>query len=137
MIKEVNEMLMDLRSGIIKISDDLIIHPQYSFEDFQKTRFYKGQDDNRKMVLAETQIIDGKKYKIGLIFHNRKIYCVSLCNIDENLAPWIEESKRKKIHDKILIENGILNGFQYGWGNILSEYDQRSGTSRISIYYVI
>ena len=52
MIKEVNEMLMDLRSGIIKISDDLIIHPQYSFEDFQKTRFYKGQADNRKIILA-------------------------------------------------------------------------------------
>ena len=65
MIKEVNEMLMDLRSGIIKISDDLIIHPQYSFEDFQKTRFYKDQDDNRKIILAEAQIIDGKKYKIG------------------------------------------------------------------------
>ena len=58
-------MLMDLRSGIIKISDDLIIHPQYSFEDFQKTRFYKDQDDNRKIILAEAQIIDGKKYKIG------------------------------------------------------------------------
>ncbi len=58
-------MLMDLRSGIIKISNDLIIHPQYSFEDFQKTRFYKDQDDNRKIILAEAQIIDGKKYKIG------------------------------------------------------------------------
>ena len=56
---------MDLRSGIIKISNDLIIHPQYSFEDFQKTRFYKDQDDNRKIILAEAQIIDGKKYKIG------------------------------------------------------------------------
>ena len=65
MIKEVKQMLMDLRSGIIKISNDLIIHPQYSFEDFQKTRFYKGQDDNRKIILAEAQIIDGKKYKIG------------------------------------------------------------------------
>ena len=130
-------MLMDLRSGIIKINDKLVIHPQYSFKEFQETPFYKGQDDARMIILEETQIIDGRKYKIGLIFHNKKIYRVSLCNIDEKLVPWVDEPKLKLIHDKILIENGILNGCQYGWGNILSEYDRKSGTSRISIYYVI
>ncbi len=130
-------MLMDLRSGIIKINEKLVIHPQLSFEEFQETPFYNGQDDTRMIILEESQIIDGRKYKISLIFHNKKIYRVSLCNIDEKLVPWVEELKRKEIHDKILIENGILNGCQYGWGNILSDYDQKSGTSHISIYYVI
>ena len=81
-------MLMNLRNGIIKISDDLIIHPQYSFEDFQKTRFYEGQDDARVISIKEPQIIDGRKYLIDFIFHNGEIYSVFLCNIDEELPDW-------------------------------------------------
>lgn len=32
--KREQKMLMDLRSGTIKINNELVIHPQYSFEDF-------------------------------------------------------------------------------------------------------
>lgn len=129
-------MLMDLRSGTIKINDDLIIHPQYSFEDFQKTRFYKGQDDARVIYIEEPQIIDGRKYLVDLVFHSKKIYSVSLCNIDVELLGWEDEPKRKEIHDEILIENGILNGCQYGWGNIVSACDPKSGSSTIGIFYI-
>jgi len=131
------KMLMNLRNGIIKISDDLIIHPQYSFEDFQKTRFYEGQDDARVISIKEPQIIDGRKYLIDFIFHNGEIYSVFLCNIDEELPDWEDLPRQKEIHDKILIENGILNGCQYGWGNIVSERDPKSGSCTISIYYLV
>ena len=129
-------MLMDLRSGIIKINDKLVIHPQYSFKEFQETPFYKGQDDERVIYIEEPQIIDGRKYLVDLTFDNKKIYSVSLCNIDVELTDWEDEPRRKEIHDKILIENGILNGCQYGWGNIVSEYDPKGGVSDINIYYL-
>ncbi len=129
-------MLMDLRSGIIKINNELVIHPQYSFKEFQETPFYKGQDDERVIYIEEPQIIDGRKYLVDLTFDNKKIYSVSLCNIDVELTDWEDEPKRKEIHDKILIENGILNGCQYGWGNIVSEYDPKGGVSDINIYYL-
>lgn len=42
---------------------------------------------------------------------------------------------RKKIHDKILTEMGLLQGEKYQWGKIVSEYDVRSNISSINIYY--
>ena len=45
------------------------------------------------------------------------------------------ERDRKKIHDKILTEMGLLQGEKYQWGKIVSEYDVRSNISSINIYY--
>lgn len=130
-------MLMDLRSGRIRINDELVIHPQYSFEEFQKSSFYRGQDDIRVIHLEAAQIIDGRKYLVDLNFHNKKIYSVCLWNIDEEPDLCEDIEKEKEIHDRILIENGILNGCQYGWGDILSVCDRKGGGCHIGIYYSI
>lgn len=79
----------------------------------------------------------GESTLLILLFIIKKIYSVCLWNIDEESDLCEDIEKEKEIHDRILIENGILNGCQYGWGDILSECDRKGGGCHIGIYYSI
>lgn len=53
--------MIDLKNGRVKIADDLIIYPNYTFDSFKKTSFYTNQDGIRVIVPEKQQVIDDKK----------------------------------------------------------------------------
>lgn len=126
--------MLDISNGFFKISDNLIIFPGFSFEQFKNTRFYKNQDGLRIFYLDEQQIIDNRKYIVSLFFRNGKIYMMSLICCDKEFSEK-DEDKRKILHDDILNELGINQQMEYSWGKISSDYDARSNVSSIDIMY--
>ena len=126
--------MLDINNGVIEISDELTIFPDYSFEQLKNTRFYNNQDGVRIFYLDEQQIIDNRKYIVSLFFRNGKIYMVSLICCDKEFSEK-NEDKRKLLHDDILNELGINQQMEYSWGKISSDYDARSNVSSIDIMY--
>ncbi len=126
--------MLDTSNGFFEISDELTIFPGFSFEQFKHTRCYKNQDGVRIIYLDEQQMIDNRKYIVGLFFRNEKIYMVSLICCDKEFSEK-DEDKRKILHDDILNELSINQQMEYSWGKISSDYDARSNVSSIDIMY--
>ena len=126
--------MIDLQTGDMMLYPDLEINGNLTFSDFEKTSFYKYQNPNRIIDLAEPQIIDNRKYYVSLIFHNGEIYSVYLLNDDYQFTPETEP-ERKKVHDDILSSYNITPGEEHSWGEIESSYDPRSNISSINIFY--
>ncbi len=124
----------DIRNGSISISDQLTIHPAFTFEQFKRTKFYKDQDGIKMICLDGPQVIDDRKYIVSLLFRNGKIYMVSFICCDKEFSEK-DEKKRKILHDDILSELGIRPQERYSWGEISSDYDARSNLSSINIVY--
>ncbi|MDO5650229.1 MAG: hypothetical protein Q4G11_06460 [Gallicola sp.] len=126
--------MIDSSNGEVRTQEGFVIGPKYSFNDFKATRFFNGQDGVRIIYLDEEQTICGRKFMISLFFRDRTIYVVSLFCCDRNFSE-SEEKSRKILHDTILSEMGLLQIEKHQWGEIKSEYDPRSNTSSINIYY--
>jgi len=126
--------MIDITNGLLTINSELMFYPGYKFDDFKKTKYYKGQNDVRGIYLKDMQDIDGKHYLVNFFFINRRIYVVSLINCDYEISEEYEY-KRKTIHDNILAKDKIRSAHQYEWGKVDSEYDARSNISSINIYY--
>lgn len=127
-------MMIDIKNGDFRVSNNLTFFPGFSFNDFKKTPYYKGQDGIRIIYLDKPQKIGKYNFLVGLFFKDSIIYMVSLINCDK-VFQQNEEKDRKGIHDFILQENGIDNGKEYKWGKVVSEYDARSNMSSINIFY--
>lgn len=125
---------MDINNGIFKITNDLVVSSNYTFEDFKKTKYYNAQDGIRVIYLTEKQVIDNKNFLVSLFFRNDKIYMLSLICCD---AEYTEEDeyKRKLLHDMILKKWGVIGKGKYKWGTIGSVYDARSNISSINIIF--
>ncbi|CWV08907.1 hypothetical protein J8224_002913 [Listeria monocytogenes] len=128
--------MLNTVNGELKINDELIVHPEYQFDEFKNTEYYDGQDEIKIIYLEKIQKIDTYHYFVNLFFKEKQLYSVSLINCDQNISE-SNEIDRKTIHDKILSENGIQNNVSYNWGKIISEYDPRSNISSIDIFYNI
>lgn len=128
--------MLNTVNGELKINDELIVHPEYQFDEFKNTEYYDGQDGIKIIYLEKIQKIDTYHYFVNLFFKEKQLYSVSLINCDQNISE-SNEIGRKTIHDKILSENGIQNNVSYNWGKIISEYDPRSNISSIDIFYNI
>lgn len=128
--------MINLNSGVLTITSELEIYPGYTFEKFKLSKFYTGQDGIRIIYLNNKQMIDGKEYVISLFFRGGNIYMVSLidCSIDISEK---DEPKRKEIHDNTLKKLGIKNEYEYSWGKVVSDYDERSNCSSINIVYTM
>ncbi|EAD8655599.1 hypothetical protein AKJ74_14955, partial [Listeria monocytogenes] len=122
--------MLNTVNGELKINDELIVHPEYQFDEFKNTEYYDGQDGIKIIYLEKIQKIDTYHYFVNLFFKEKQLYSVSLINCDQNISE-SNEIDRKTIHDKILSENGIQNNVSYNWGKIISEYDPRSNISSI------
>lgn len=125
--------MLNTVNGELKINDELIVHPEYQFDEFKNTEYYDGQDGIKIIYLEKIQKIDTYHYFVNLFFKEKQLYSVSLINCDQNISE-SNEIDRKTIHDKILSENGIQNNVSYNWGKIISEYDPRSNISSIDIF---
>ena len=53
---------MNISNGIIKIDNELVVKPNFTFEQFKKTKFYNNQDGIRIIYLDGQQIIENRKY---------------------------------------------------------------------------
>ena len=49
----------NISKGIISLSDDLVITSGYTFDQFQSTRYYKGQNPERAFWLEEKFMLQG------------------------------------------------------------------------------
>ena len=124
---------MDLKSGIIEINGE-IFTPGYTFEDFQKSTFFKGQDGVKIIRLNEPVQIGGNNFIISLFFRNKILYMLSMMCVDIDIS-FSEEIKRKQLHDEILAKNGLSPETFFDWGNIKSIYDSKGNVSSINIIY--
>lgn len=124
---------MDLKSGIIKINGE-IFAPGYTFEDFQRSTFFEGQDAVRIIRLNDTVKIGGNNFITSLFFRNKILYMLSMMSVDIDI-PFSEEIKRKQLHDEILAKNGLSPETFFDWGNIKSVYDPKGNVSSINIIY--
>lgn len=84
---EIENNMINLNTGLIKINSELEIHPEYIFEDFKKSSYYNGQDEIRMIDIDGKQEIVGKKYLVSLFFEGSKIYSILLLNCDKKLTP--------------------------------------------------
>ena len=125
---------MDISKGIVEIDNELVVKPNFTFEQFKETKYYTNQDGIRIIYLDEPQIIKNRKYIVSLFFRDGKIYMLSLICCDEEYSEK-DESKRKDLHDLILKELGVLENSNFEWGEIKSIYDERSNISSINIIY--
>ena len=123
---------MDISKGIVEIDNELVVKPNFTFEQFKETKYYTNQDGIRIIYLDEPQIIKNRKYIVSLFFRDGKIYMLSLICCDEEYSEK-DESKRKDLHDLILKELGVLENSNFEWGEIKSIYDARSNISSINI----
>lgn len=126
--------MIDLSNGTVKIAEGLSVYPNYLFEEFKKTSFYKKQDGIRIIYLDGQQIIDGKNYIVSMFFRNEKIYILSLICCDAEYSEK-DEKKRKELHDKILKQYGVVGEKEFTWGRVTSDYDARSNCSSINFLY--
>lgn len=124
------------KDGIVTISNNMIIHPGYTFDEFKSTSFYSNQDSIEIIYLDGKQEINGKPYMVDLFFREKKLYNLSLLCCEIDFSPK-DEIKRKELHDKILAENNLLEKNYFDWGKILSEYDARGHESSINFYYIV
>ena len=127
-------MCTDIRNGILRLSEDLILSPEYTFEDFKKTSYYKCQDGIRVITLDDRYNIDGNAFLVSLVFVDGRLDNVSLVCTDEEFA-WDTEPKRKIFHDRILNDWGLSGENLFDWGNISSVFDAKSCVSSIVIRY--
>ena len=72
----------NISKGIISLSDDLVITCGYTFDKFQSTRYYKGQNPERAFWLEEKFMLQGHTFMAGLFFRNGVIYMLSLLCCD-------------------------------------------------------
>lgn len=124
-----------IRDGVISIADQLTIRPGFSFEQFQRTKFYENQDGIKMIALDGPQKIDNRNYLVSLFFRNGTIYLVSFVCCDETFSAQ-EEKQRKQLHDHILNQLGLRSQERFSWGTICSEYDARSNLSSINVVYI-
>lgn len=127
-------MCTDIRNGILRLSEDLIMSPGYTFEDFKKTSYYKGQDGIRVITLDDRYNIEGNTFLVSLVFVDGRLDNVSLVCTDEEFS-WETEPERKKLHDRILNDWGLSGENLFEWGNISSVFDAKSCVSSIVIRY--
>ena len=63
---------MDISKGIVEIDNELVVKPNFTFEQFKETKYYTNQDGIRIIYLDEPQIIKNRKYIVSLFF--RSVY---------------------------------------------------------------
>lgn len=96
---------MDLKSGLIEINGE-IFTPGYTFENFQKSTFFEGQDGVRIIRLNKTVQISGNNFTSSLFFRNKILYMISMVCVDINPSFSWKKLNCKQFHDAILAKNG-------------------------------
>ncbi|MBD9048023.1 MAG: hypothetical protein EGR46_03660 [Ruminococcus sp.] len=124
---------MNLKYGIIEINGEIFC-PGYTFDDFQKSVFFEGQDGVRVIKIKDIVSINDNNFIVSLFFRNKVLYMISMMCVDIDI-PFSEEIKRKQFHDEFLAKNRLNSENFFDWGNIKSVYDSKGNVSSINIIY--
>lgn len=124
-----------INEGIFKLSEDLVINSQYTFGQFELTRYFDNQAPNRVIWIKSQFNFNEHIFFASLFFRNMKIYMLSLVACDKDFD-MKEEENRKDYHDDILKSWGIEPNTSFCWGNITSSYDRKSNISSIDIVFI-
>ena len=125
---------VDIRKGVIKLSDDLVFYPGYSFDTFKNSKYYSGQGEIEEIYLDDIFIIENRQFKVQLCFYDRKICDFSLVCIDEEYT-WETEHLRMYLHNRVLTEWGLSQYNEFDWGKVYSDFDEKGCTSSILFIY--
>ncbi|EAE3561562.1 hypothetical protein A8O84_14670, partial [Listeria monocytogenes] len=60
--------MLNTVNGELKINDDLIVQPEFQFDEFKKTKYYGGQDGIKIIYLEKIKKIDTYHYFVNLFF---------------------------------------------------------------------
>ena len=125
---------VDRKTGFIRIDEDLIFYPGYSFEEFRMSKHYRGEDGILMISLQDKYWIGTNEFYVSFFFRKNKLYMVSYLIHDKRIT-MENEIDRKKIHDRILCEMGLEVENEFSWGSIKSNYDPKGNVSSIGIVY--
>lgn len=135
---------MDLEHGVLEFEGGLRLHPQYTLADFKKTDYYMNQtdysmdrDDIWTASLGKQSMVD-RDFLVTLLFQEEKLHLVSLiaCDVDCD-REFSHEGvlARKRLHDSILFNHGIVESKEFPWGRVSSDYDDWKDLSTITLVY--
>ncbi|MGO5087691.1 hypothetical protein ACTQ3U_10410 [Oscillospiraceae bacterium LCP25S3_F9] len=127
---------MNLAKGIVEIEGERFC-PGYTFENFKKSIFYRHQTDISIFALNKAQnpiVLDNHCFVITVLFRDSKLRLLSLYCIDEDIS-YEQEELRKKLHKKVLKEQGLSNINVFSWGIVKLEYDPRISRYSIDVIY--
>ncbi len=139
--------IINIATGEIKIAEDLVVRPGYTFRVFQKTQYCSRKDETRIAgaddpdawqsigIAGKTFDMNGNDFGVSLLFHGGVVSCVSLFCSGHELAPWPDEAVARAVYLKILEHNGLEERNSFDWGEIAYEYDRHMGAGYIEILY--
>lgn len=143
--------MINIENGSIKVNErNYIITRNMTKDDFFASPLYDDivfkqefQNGYSNYILKKQQYVGEKYlYGIGLYFNpSNKLYSIHLNIVFEddtgNWDNWSQDKElyRKKIHDNFLKKYCGEAPYNYTWGSLSSEYDERSGGSCICIVY--
>ena len=79
-------------------------------------------------------VLDNHCFVITVLFRDSKLRLLSLYCIDEDIS-YEQEELRKKLHKKVLKEQGLSNINVFSWGIVKLEYDPRISRYSIDVIY--
>jgi hypothetical protein len=125
----------DERISVGYTKDDLLASALYTQVIRETTNAYS-------LYVLSPQRIKNERFSVFLSFNPEgMLEFISLSILPEQTLPswesWSKESeiKRKKLNDEWLKKQIGLPPFKYEWGEIVSQFDPRSGSSAIIIRY--
>lgn len=136
--------MLELQSGRFKISDNLVISHDKSYDDLIKlvpTSKTWDIKNGYKWVFFNEVVIDDLIFDIGVCFRDNKLFSIEFGfsekqqqNISWDNWNEADELKRKDIYEQWLTKHlGTKRNFD--WGKIAACYDPRGGGTTISIKY--
>jgi hypothetical protein len=130
--------------GEVNISEEKV-YPGYTRTDFLKSFLYTqvirelSYSDN--IYILKPQTIESEKFFMSICFHGEKLKYISLSiQVNDETPRWETWSKEKQLEKKELHNQWLKRKigtppYKYDWGEISSDYDERSGESSIWIQY--
>jgi len=139
--------MIDKSSGKIMFDNGCSIYPMMDTISFEK-EFHKAQILTKDNIggyfnyYLVPQKIEEQFFTLRIYFDNKNVIESVLMSANESgdvktWENWNEEKelKNKKNNDVWLMSNMGKPPYNYTWGNIISDYDMRSGSSLIVIRY--
>jgi len=137
-------MKIDPQTGEIEVEEGgFVIHPDISLDEFLASP----SGANARLVVKSHQYstysftfkIGMSLFGLSIVFASQKLDSLRIekFNSGSTWGNWSEahELERKNEHDHLLVSFLGTPPYKFLWGEIVSIYDPRSGSSNISIQY--
>jgi hypothetical protein len=127
--------MININNGVVKIENNLVLSSKYSFDEFKRSNYYNNQSEERIIQLGAIQNNESNNIYTSLFFQEGNLKQIFLMLDDPNIQSIDDEPKRKLIHDNYLASIGLKETNKLSWGEIISDFDERSFICHIIISY--